>query len=492
MATRVSIPFSDHPSTFDPRKSGDILSCTAQFMLYEGLTSLTPTNDIALGVAKKIDCSEDGKIYTFHLRDCSWSNGAPVTANDFERSWKSQLSPTFPALYAHHFFSIVNAKKAKTGECSLDEVGIQAIDETTLKVTLNRPTPFFLKLIAFCPFFPYYLEESDTLVTNGPFCLTEEKLCDQLIFHANPHYWNREGVTIDQIDVAIVKDEMTALNLFEQGQLDYVGDPLIRLPLPALDSLSDHLKKTSIAATARCLFNTTHPLFSNEKVRLALAGTIDYEALVNYLKPLPVTLSKGIVPDILKTLSCQRNLPTFDECQVLLSEGLAELRIDQLGDITLTYATNELNQSVAQVLQNQWRTHLGLKVKLKALEFSSYLQAAKSRDFDILLGKWISVFGDPMSVLEPFKIGSDVINFCGWESETFKKALEQSTNELDPIKRLSHLNQAEQTINDEAPLFPLFHFDYLYTLSDTLSKPSSGFFISPIGSLHFHAPKGEQ
>ena len=180
---QLKISFYSDPQTADPRKSGDLISSTLIIMLNNGLT-LKENGQLKLAIAKSYEISEDGKEYTFHLRDCYWSDGVKITAYDFEKSWKKVIDPNFPSLCPQLFYPIKNAEKAAKGEVDANEVDIHALDAKTLKVILENPTPYFLSLTSSLVYYPTpsHIVEKDPnwatyknkkLVTNGPFILSK-------------------------------------------------------------------------------------------------------------------------------------------------------------------------------------------------------------------------------------------------------------------------------------------------------------------------------
>ena len=221
--------FNMDPLTVDPRKNGDLISSTFLFMLYDGLTSLLPNGEVELSLAKSVHLSEDQCTYTFSLREAYWSDGHLITAHDFEYSWKKTLDPNFHATCPQLFYPIKNAKEAAEGVVSPDQVRVQALNDTTLRVELNHPTPYFLSLISFCNFFPIprHVElnnpawENETqVVVSGPFRLVHWQKKKEIVVVKNPTYWDAEHTTLDSLHISIVTDEFTTLEMFENNEFE--------------------------------------------------------------------------------------------------------------------------------------------------------------------------------------------------------------------------------------------------------------------------------
>ena len=226
---------SDIP-TLDPSKASDTVSSEVLMNTMEGLTKLDKDGKLAPGIAEKWEKSEDGKTWTFNLRkDAKWSNGDPVTAKDFEYSWKRTLDPATASTYGFIMYDIKGAKDYNLGKVdNADNVGIKAVDDYTLQVELVRPVHYFDSLMFFKSFLPQnqkvveqfgseYGTAHDKMVYNGPFTLSDWKIEDIYTMSKNPSYWDASSVKIDKVNTKIVKDPNAALNLYETGQIDIVG-----------------------------------------------------------------------------------------------------------------------------------------------------------------------------------------------------------------------------------------------------------------------------
>lgn len=443
-------------------------------MIYEGLTKLTSLQEAELAVAESYSLSDDGKTYTFKLKECHWSNGDPLTAFDFERSWKSQLDPFFPSISVNLLYDIVNAKEAKEGLVPLSNVGIQALDDRTLVVELLYPAPYFLELVAFTPFFPVHGAHSKEHISNGPFCMKEEKFQDHILLKPNPFYYHRDEVKLDGIEIMIVKEETTAIKLFENGQVDYIGEPLCLIPFDTIRSMTERLQTAEVAATSRIIFNVTKPPLDNRELRRALGNAIDKKALLEYL-PIPTTEAIGIVPSCLKKYPCHPLSFNMEEVKKVVLEK-------EFPPLKLTYGNSVLNKVTAQILQDQWKKNLGIDIELEGVEMSVFIQKLLKKDYQIVLGKWICQYNDPLSVLEALTFLKDVRNFPGWNNSLYRDLIGEARQTRDVTKRLKVLNEAEDLINEEVPIAPLFHFHYLYMKSERLKD----LVISPMGVPHFH------
>ena len=471
------------PSTMDPRKGSEFIGSTFHNMLFEGLTRLNSDYSISPAQAKTIEISDDRKTYTFHLRDTKWSDGSPVTAVDFEKAWKKILTPDFAAANAPLFYPIKNAEEAKGGLVPIDKVGIYAVDDKTLVVELKNPTPYFLKLIAFCVFFPVKHTVDDiepnwmnhagkNYLSNGPFRLKSWKHNNEIVLEKNPFYWESNMIPLENVQVSMVKDENTVLQMYENEELDFIGDALSPIPK---DVLPKYLKKGLLkthtsAATTSVTFNVSQFPFTNKSIRKAFAYAIDRKEIVDNITQLGEEIATQIIPTCLKTE------PAFSyfkdgnlrKSQKYFSKGLKELGItaEEFPILTYNYSFSDLNHKLAQALQQQWAKNLGVKVQLQHCEHKVFLDKLVSRDYTMAPMFWFAQYHDPMSVLERFKYKKNPKNYCDWESPTFISLLEQTASDVTDQEHLKILEAAEALLLKEMPLTPLYHWKTVFMTKD--------------------------
>ncbi len=493
---RLNIP--SEPAALDPRKGGDIVSSCMQFMLFEGLTRLNTDSTTSPAQAASIDISTDKTIYTFHIKESAvWTDGTPVTAKDFEMSWKTILNPQFPSPNAHLLYSIKNAEAAKKGEVQLDAVGIQSVDAKTLVVTLERPTPYFLQLTAFCVLFPvkYDLDKENPqwagnagkgFISNGPFTLAEWKHNAEMTLLKNTRYWNAGEVQLKGVHISMIDNEMTALHMFESGQLDMLGMPFSPIPLDALPTLSKTraLNTRSLGASTIAFFNVNEFPFNNVHIRKAFALAIDRAALVKNITQLNETIATEMIPPVLKNHQSVSffNDADFSEAKKELQKGLDELKIsaDTLSTIVFSYSNGEFYHKLAQALQQQWLEVLGINVRLESQDLKILLDKMSKRKHSIALLFWAAQYDDPMNIFERFKSKANVKNYPGWENTEYQKLLDKSAYDQTPEKRLETLTQAEEVLLNEMPFIPLYHWSFAF-----LTKPHlKNVHLSSIGDVH--------
>lgn len=492
------INFPHDTNSLDPRKNYDVIGSTMHFMLFEGLTKMTPKSTREYALAEKIDISEDKKTYTFHLRNALWSNKEEVTAYDFVYAWKSILDPNFPAPNAHLLFPIKNAEKAKKGELSIDLIGVIAKDAKTLQVDLESPTPYFLDLTSFCVFFPvpHKIAQNNPkwadslnpdLVTNGPFKLASWEIANHLIFHKNPLFWEKEKVFLDQIFVHILNDENTALNMYQNQELDFYGGLLTSIPSDWLEKLrsTNMFHTTPVGASTFITFNLENRFFKNVSIRKAFALAIDKKDLVDNITMNEEEIATGCIPSLLKhsgQLDLTKN-ETLSPKQHL-EKGLRELNATKsdLEKITYRYFSNIIHKKIAQFLQLQWLKNLDLKINLEELDFKIFMDYLNRKDYAFAQCMYFVQYNDPMNILDRFKYRTNAKNYPGWENQNYIKLLNESLSLETEEKRFCCLEEAEKILVEEIPFACLYHWNVGYLLQSYIR----GFFISPVGSMHFN------
>ena len=491
----LNINFTREIPTSDPRRCGEPISSTFIFMLYEGLTKHTPQSSSQLAMAEKVDVSTDQKVYTFTLRDAYWNNGEPVTAYDFEGSWKDMLDPNFPSPNAPLLYSVKNAIEAKKGEISLNDVGIQSLDAKTLQVTLSKPTPYFLEITSFCALFPTYhpLDRvapsyekiNPELVTNGPFEVADVKMLAHVQLKRNPHYHEKERIKLDEVSISFVQDDNTALEMFENNEIDLAGLFFSEIPTEALQSekLQKLVHKRDVAATSFFSFNMREAPFDNPHIRKAFHYAIDRQMIVDNITELSDQVASGFIPPI--QLSKKGGLPIDQSPQLAKKEfkmGLKELNLDEenFPTLTLSYNNSPVNRKIAQEVQYQVAKLLGIEIKLEGLDFIHYIQNLTSHQYQLALCKVFAQYNDPMDILIRFADQKNVKNYPGWYDNDFAKLIQSAAVIESPVNREFFYKKAEEKMNEQTPISPLFH-DRMVHLAQPRVK---GFFISSIGSLH--------
>jgi len=459
------------PETLDPaiitgQPEGRIVNA-----LFEGLCAYDENGHAVPGVAESWDISPDGRTYTFRIRpDAKWSDGRAVTAGDFVSSWKRALTPATGSQYNYQLFPVKSAQAFAEGRITgFSEVGVKARDERTLVVELENPTPYFLGLCAFPTLQPVRVDLIDRvgdewvkpghIIGNGAYVLESWGINDKIRLKKNPHYWNKDKVSLETVDVLPISDANVAFNFYASGLADLVMDKGLAPP-----ALLDELKGRPWFHAAPFLgiyflrYNCEKGPFKEEKVRRAFSLAVDKKKIVEKITRAGELPAPGFVPPGIPGYAGTVGLP-FDPAAArrLLGEaGFPEGRGFPLANYL--YSKSELNEAIAVELQSMWRETLGVNVNLVRQEWKVYLNSLSLLDFDIARSSWVGDYPDPNTFLDMFLAGGGN-NRTGWSNPEYDKLIADATREADPGKRLGILRQAEDLLVRQAvPVAPIYYY----------------------------------
>lgn len=482
------------PATLDPRKARDINAITTCRMLFEGLTRVGKDGKPELAVAKSVEVSNDGLEYVFHLRDTSWSDGSPVTAHHFAESWKTALRPDFPTDVAYQLYVIQNAQDIKQGLKKAEELAVSTPDPLTLIVRLEKPTPYFLEACSMPVFFPVsgitsedWGTKIETLIFNGPFILKTWDHNSEIRLQKNPTYWEKDQVHLQEVSLVMVASD-TEIQMFEEGELDFAGGLLSRIPMDAVEHLQEtgQLKKNPVSGTRFVRINTSEKIGNTPNIlstiafRKALSYAIDRAAITQHVLHGTKPPAHSLVPP-----EMELHYPSFDQpkemAPLFLQDALETMgqTVSSLPPLVLSFIDMELNRALAQVIQQQWEEALGIRVELQALELKVFYQKLREKEFQVVLGSWIADFNDPINFLEVFKFKNGGSNNTNWENEKYIALLNQSAICRDQAERRSILGEAEKILMAEMPIIPLYHEAMSFLQREEVREVA----ISPIGHV---------
>ncbi len=370
----------NEPPSLDPRRARDITSETVILMLYDGLTRLDSEGKATWGIAKSCECSENGLVYTFQLREAVWNDGESVRADDFVQAWLTILSDDFPAERPELLDILEDFRPS---------------DEHTLVVELKHPYPQFLELVAAPTYFPY--REG---ATNGPFELSVHLPNQQLLATKSPTYWDAEHVYLPAIDMCTIEDETTELAMFEQGELDWAGMPLSCIPYDAIPRLQEMgaLHSTPVNKVYWYQFNTEEEPFTHPKIRHAFSLAIDREQIITHITRGTHRLPSGLLP----TTPGQPLPHDPERARTLLAEGLADLNLDTPPPIILSLNTGEDHLQIAQAVQQQWQRTLDVQVELRITDWPVHLDRLSSGNYMVARYAHEAILPDATDILDYF------------------------------------------------------------------------------------------
>lgn len=474
------------PSTLDPALMEDNVSGTLATGIYEGLTRKDENGQSVAATAESWVKSDDGLTYTFKIRkDAKWSNGDPVTANDFEYSWKRALAPDTGSTYAYQFYYIVGAQDYNEGKvANADGVGIKALDEQTLEVKLVSPTPYFLSLTSFYVYNPVHQSVKDnaawaadakTIIGNGPFKMSEWQHNTSIKLVPNEYYYDKDQVKFAGVNFTMLADSATELANYETGKLDYTGKPTGEIPaeqIPVLkETKKDEIVTKGIASSYYYQFNTNEVPFNNVKVRKALAMAIDRQAIVESVTMAGEVPSFGFVPpgiigekeDYRTEVKDDFFTENADEAKKLLTEGLAELKLTKFPKVTLTFNTSDGHKKIAEAIVEMWRQNLGIEVGIENQEFSVLLKNRTAMNYQIARAGWGADYNDPMTYLDMF-VTNGGQNNTGFASAEYDALIKRANASGDQKERIAAMTQAEKILMDYMPIMPIYYYSNVYML----------------------------
>ena len=437
--------------------------------LFEGLTRYnTVTAEPEPGLADRWEISDDGLTYTFHIRtNAFWSNGEPITAQDFVWNWFRVLEPLTASDYVGNLFYIKGAEDYHFGRIkNRDEVGIRALDDRTLRVDLVNPTAFFLELCAFTTqaiAHPETVEKhgdrwlnSPDVPVSGAYQLVSWRLNDKIRVKKNPLYWDAADTKSDVVDFLPANSPSTALNLFLSGEVDIIWDKDV-VPTELLDLLRQRpdFHTYEYLGSYFFRFNVTREPFDDVRVRKALALAVDKERIVSQITKGGERPGTHFVPRMANYTSPESLGYDPELARKLLAEagfpgGKGFPRLQYL------FNTSRDHQKIAVELQAMWKRELGIHVELRSVEWKVYLNAQSSLDYDLSRSSWIGDYTDPNTFLDMF-MSNNGNNRTGWKNERYDELIKKANATPNVQKRAAILAEAEEIlIREELPIVPLY------------------------------------
>jgi len=482
-AKELNLVIASEPPSLHPQLATDSTSGAILQNVFEGLTTVKD-GEIVNAAAENVEVSEDLLTYTFTLRDAKWSNGDAVTAEDFAYAWKFALNPANASEYASILYPIKGAQSYNLGEGSEEDLGIKVVDEKTLEVTLENPTPYFLELTAFKTYYPihkataeanetWYAEAGETYITNGPFTLADWQHAGSITLEKNETYWDAENVAINKVNISMVENEATASTMFDAGEIDFLGAPFQTIGLDVIDRYKKegNLNIEDYAAIYVYKFNTTGEFTKNANIRKALTLAIDRQGLIDNVVKGEQTPALGMVPAAVPGFEEDRGYFTdnnIEEAKAALEAGMKELGISDPSEISISLSinTSEAHAAIAQFVQEGWHKNLGIDVTIDNSEWQVYLDKVTNLDYDVARMGWIGDYNDAYSFLEQYDSADNGNNDTGWENPEYAKLLEQSISETDADARIDLMKQAEAIAMKEFPIAPVYYYTNLSVKKD--------------------------
>lgn len=459
--------------TLDQHLANSIPSASVGNEIFEGLIR-TYLGQVQPGMAESWDISDDGITYTFHLRDAKWSDGEPVTAQNFEFGLKRLMDPATASGYAFIGVVLKNGAKVNTGELPVDELGVKAIDEKTLEIQLENPTEYFLSMLSMMQYLPTrqdyvekygkaYAADADKNVYNGPFVVKDWKHEDRIILEKNPNYWNADAIQLDEVQIIVVPEGMTQLAMFENGEID-----LVEVPSEVVSQYSDQATYFYNGANDFIKLNMdgTSKMLENKDMRLALNYAInraEYIMLTTSGLYLPNT--RYVLPQVngvsgeYGTEYPYEAFPVQgdeEQAKSHLQAAMTAMGISDPSQIQLELLTTdaETSRKQAEVLQDQWQKALGIVINIRQVPYKQRLDMESKHEFEMVVGGWAPDYSDPMTYLELWTSDSGY-NHGSYRSEAYDKNVFYARTATEPQARMDALFEAEKTLLSDGAIVPL-------------------------------------
>ena len=488
------------PKTIDP--SLNTMKAVNVYIIhaFEGLTKLDSNNNIRGGMAESWDISEDGLKYTFHLRtNAKWSDGKPVTANDFEYSWKRALNPKTASDYSYTMEIIKNAEKINAGLMDYDNLGVKAIDDYTFEVILENPTVYFLDFIAdtgiFMPLRKDIIEtygdewtlKPETYIGNGPYKMTQRLIDDKIVFSINTNYYSKEEQIAKKITFILTSDPNTAIAGLKNGTIHFSA-----LETPALEI--ENLKSENYIYLNNSLgvyyleLNITNEALKDKRVRQALSLAIDRNYMVS--KVINGIPAGAFVPAQIKGLNGTFRNESKDYIDVNNHKDNVKKAQSLMAEAGYNNGENypilELKVSPGnflkgETIQQMWKENLNITVQLIQEEFTVSIQDLIEKNYQLSRMGWIADYNDPMAILDVM-LSYGGVNHTGFSNANYDRLILTAKKSPDNKVRMDAMRQAESILMEEMPIIPLY-----YRLDALMISPKlKGAIISSLGKHRFN------
>lgn len=484
------------PETIDPAKATGKPDFQVINTVFEGLTRYDQDDKIQPGMAKSWEIKDNGTTYIFHLRDAQWSNGDPVTADDFIFAWERLLNPETAADYAYELYDyVVNAEDYTNGKIKdFNQVGVKALDAKTLEIKLKGPAPQFLGLTAFGALFPVnkklvsenpdWATKAETYIGNGPFKVVNWEKNQKFEFAKNENYWDKDSVKLDTLVYTSVSSSNTELNMFETGQIDFGDDP----PLEEIDRLIQDgtVQIAPDLSTYYYIINVKAKPFDDVRVRKALAMAIDREAIVKNVTKAGQKPAFAFVPPGFPDADTTKDFREvggnyFKEDLTEAKKMLAEAGYpDGKNFPKVELLTNDVEGhiKIASAILEMWKTNLGIdSISVKSMEWGVYLKARDHGDYQIARAGWSADYLDAMTFINMYTTNGGN-NDTNWSNAEYDKAISTASVEGDLNKRFELMHKAEKLMMDDMIIIPIYYYTNPYYAKSNLK----GYFVPSFGT----------
>lgn len=475
----------DEPASLDPHKVEGVPEANIIRDLQEGMINLNGNGEVIPGVAESWE-NQDYKRWVFHLRkDAKWSNGTPVTAEDFVFSWRRLVDPKTGSPYASYleYAQIENVSDVIAGKAAPETLGVKALDPYTLEVVLSKPVPYFVKMLAHTSTKPVNKAAVEQFgdkwtspgnyVSNGAYQLKDWRVNERIVLERNPNYWDNANVTIDQVTYLPI-DEGTDVNRYRAGEVDMTYN---QLPIDVFKKLQAEIPQEVNIDPYLCSYyygiNTTKAPFTDPRVRKALSLSMDRDVIAKQVMAQGQIPAYSFTPSITNGLAAkqpewaswtqeQRNA---EAAKLLAEAGFGK---DHPLKFTLLYNTSDNHKKVAVAISSMWKKNLGVDVALENQEWKTFLDNRRLGNYDVTRAGWCADYNDPTAFLN-ILLSKSSNNDMKYKSAAFDETMVKALAAANDTDRANLYQQAENIVETDTPLMPIYHY-----VSTRLVKPYVG------------------
>jgi oligopeptide transport system substrate-binding protein len=474
------------PATLDPHKSTGTWEDRIIANLLVGLTDSDPKGEAVPAMAERWETSSDGLVWTFYLRDADWSDGVPVTAEDFVFSLRRILAPATASEYASLLYLIKNAEAVNEGKAPIEALGVRAVSPKILEITLNHPAPYLPELAKHHTMFPVPKHVVEKLgeawvqpgnyVSNGPYVVTDWKLGDYVRIVKNPRFYDARKVCVDQVYFYPTPDATMAERRVLRGELDMNADIQSNRIAFLREKAPQYVRTNTFLGVTYLAFNASVPAFKDKRVRVALAMSIDRDFITQKLLRGGQTSAYTFVPP--GVAGYQPAKPpawaawTLEQRQAEARRLLAQAGYGPNNPLVVEIKHRNTPDPMLfmPAVQADWKA-IGVDARLVQNEAQIAYAAYRSRDFEVADAAWIADYNDAMSFLYLQQSATGPQNYGDYRSPDYDALLAKADNEPDVKVRAGYLAQAEQLMLDDAPVAPI----YFYVNKNLVAPKVSGF-----------------
>ncbi|BBH52804.1 peptide ABC transporter substrate-binding protein [Fluviispira sanaruensis] len=475
----------DNPKSLDPALCNEQVCDLILIQLFEGLVKENNAGDIEPAAAEKWVISDDGKTYTFTLRNnLKWSDGSKLVAQDYVYAMKRLIDPKNASEFSNILESVVNGKGIISGQKNPKTLGVRALNDTTLEIKLAQPTSYFLQYMIMHQVFPMQKKSVEQhankgssfavpgkLISNGPFILTSHKIGNKLTIEKNPNYWDKESVYLNKVHFYPIVDSNTEYKMYETGQLDITaGIPTGQYKILKNKHKND-FKSTPILANYYYIFNLSNEKLKSKNLRTALSIVLDRDVITqNILEGSQRSLYDFVpfgIKDYTQAKTYWQDYPRekqLAEARKLYAE--AGYSKENPFKINITYNTNDGHKKIATAIASMWKKELGVLANIQNEEWKSLLEKRINGDFELVRYSYIADINDPINFLIQFRT-KELQNDARYSNNEYDKLINESMSEMDPVKRKNLLKLAGKIIIEDSPVIPIYSMTTSYLL-----KPS--------------------